>query len=98
MLNCTTFSYATMWNDGIKCWERKQVNISGNVGKYDLFAVCCYQRDGRLIGATIKQSMWFLFLSGITAIPPKVHIRLIFSKIIQRPETSISNYSHISSL
>ena len=65
MLNCTTFSYATMWNDGIKCWERKQVNISGNVGKYDLFAVCCYQRDGRLIGATIKQSTWFLFLSGI---------------------------------
>ena len=34
----------------------------------------------------------------LSAIPPKVHIRLIFSKIIQRPETSISNYSYISSL
>ena len=33
-----------------------------------------------------------------SAIPPKAHIRLIFSKIIHSPETSISNYSYISSL
>ena len=32
----------------------------GKFGNYDRFGECCYQQDGRQIGASIKRSTWFL--------------------------------------
>ena len=57
----------------------------------------------RVALSTYKNTHTLRTMIGITpsvfpAIPSKVHIRLIFSKIIHRPGTSISNYSYISSL
>ena len=54
--NYCMFSYATMWNDGIKCWERKETNIPKHAGKYDRFGGCCYVTSGMGVGSARQSS------------------------------------------